>query len=1615
MRAFLLCILILNWSLSSQSWDESDFFPVLPGLENSFEEARQLDSLSGWEEKIANDFYSISNSWNEIVVHNILEYVNSFQFSDFVHETEIYKQEFLNYIFSLKESIYVSWKEEIYEKIIEERFSFYDSLHREEISNYEYYEVHPDFYKAIDSLASQKEELLSNIEEINIIYDNKQLEIEKMEFQVRDTIRITLDSLREDLIRNNLYYDLNEKGERIKIKDENSLLIDSLNTSGKELENLLNNLDKQLKENKGLEDISKELETYLYEESLQAAAIQTDWKDKINLNFSNSKSTWIRTISYDNNPDAYTESVWVKAIIQYRNGNKNSLSNLIEKNIIPDVNTTLNKITNVDMIASTKDPVMKWNSNAADPLSNVGGRYSVYGDDFKYYTNHTIVCWGLACIYHDIQRREETISIQLDFSAIDQNAKKNSEIWNAFSLQLDSASNHWKISLIPAIQIWETKKNDFLVLQENWRLESANLQEKILLEYTQKMQSLTANLRETKSLQTIEIDSFQKSLDFKTKILNLNMDSLSKISENFESSLLGLQTLGLYSKLNEDLLSSKREIMENLRASYSSEKILTGEVDSKILEKFQDSGICSGENFQKNSQECTGYIEKYGSNKYSSVELDTNDNLIFTKRIYSGDYITTGRDKSNFTNYKILEEERSFSITGISNFKLSDKESIDLFSKNALTHLYSDFETYFEGLSSFKNTSIEPLVTQYNKELDTYSINQYNHSLTSIQKEIAKYGLIKDFATSLLTGGTVKSWLKTTLLTKTAEVLGNQWNINPQLLLSYHNHIQNKHNLQNRESKITGGFIPKELAVPIGGLLTNTLAELRRLFSNIYIEAAGNFESDDTKKKWKQDQDLADKQIRMTEYNQAVASMDYQSQYKADLKSFLYDEVSKHVFQNTSIDPNLISQLVQYLDKKKADQKREKAEQNQKIITLLQVVTAVLFPPSAGATLSTLAAQIGSAAAQAAIASSSGDSRTTLTTFSTALAGSILGSLPLPINSGSTVSNLLNGTTRLGLGVSLSYTPESSITSLGDVFDNGLYGENPSGWSGGVHLGAKGFHVGIGSSSEGNTINFGGGLGENTFVDLSSNTSNGNLGLTLGQGSRFGTSAGIVFNSVLPSSLFASYNPDIGNPLGIGATVSLSAGGGVQVGMDLGKAEAFSSTFSSSSGWSNLQANVDYQSELNSQYAVEMNQESGGTNSDDSDTTVPLLALYGLLGILGIRRRKESSMSNSSDEDPILFVLPTNLDSTIPPTKDPSKNSDPDASLNLLAQLLQIKPQPNTQTKGLPPSSEPEIRPLKVQLETSLNQIANLSHDEPGRALQNSKLGSLMCNETVLAGILQSLGVTKNDILYKIMSLQTTKQISLVQNGKTVAYDLVLQDTSGNNLFNPKLEKVPMADILEVFRLEMKKKYFLDKYDKNINNLQSNQNKTIEQVQLYGGSKMEIIKVGDQQYKKFEVINIDKFTRKDIETLIGIFDEPGGKQNERAKKWDRENSETLNLLAKELNIQPGSIKQNHITFNNLTQIQNILNGGGKILSLGDFAFDSNNGKIKRDGHFVEVTQVTEKGITLNNPYGYYDTKTLKWNINKENIVFGQNNFYTWEEAKTMNLRVSSFYKNRISN
>jgi hypothetical protein len=1283
----LIFIIFFYSSLYSQDFDENSFFPILPSMEKEFENARYLNSVSSWQNEIQNEFLSISNLWNDEVENKISFYLNKITSYDIVNSNDNYKLEFYNYAEGLKEKIYNQWKENIYETIIKEGINFYNSLTQSNSEKTPYYEEQNDYFTQLNSIEIQKNELLEDVLQTDLLYQNNYNQMVSMENEVRQSVFTLAKELKSYLKENDIYYELDSKGKRKIISLADKSTQEVYNNSGIKLSEILGKLEKAELENLSLEVISKELEVFLKSEALGATNQKNLWENKIFTNYFNSDSALIIPIYNRNNTEEYYKNPWVNAIVNY-NYNENPLRNLIQTNLLSS-NLKLETIFQADLVAETPNPELQWNTNPFFPVSEIGGRYSMQGDFFKYYFNHQIVCWGF-CLPYDMLRDEELIKFEVSFSVIDLSSQKNANLWNSFAIQMSNNSLDWKNSYIPAIQTWEANKLKFNNKYDTWKLTSDSLKNSINQEFNQKIQefsmdgsisTLSSLNSETKSLSLT--NHIKKVTSTENEILtSLDGKSLEEVSENMISSLSGIRNISLFTAMSDTVINSKEKYMQSLREAYSQEKVFDGSISKEIITNFLEGGKCSGNNFTSNSEVCTGYVNTYGVNKYESVVLDENMNLVFTKKIFTGEVIQTGFDGTNQNNYKMSTSLITFKSLATANIELASISEIDLFAENSLEKTVKEVQKSYANIS--KLSINEKYLNQMEENINNISSKNASLAQRIISEKMSASSLLENLASSLFGGTTVKEWIKSMVVSKVAESVSELIGLDKDLLIAYYNMNRNERRLNKMNNSLTGRTLPISIVLPLVQFSTNFYAELQNLYSNSLINIFGGFTSPDTVDKWREHNKAEVKNTRFQEYDKLVSNLDYKSQYKSDFKNLSYNIIMDHIISDPSIDSNQVSKLLQYLDQKKEEKKKEEEEKNKKILLGVQVATELLvsifIPPVASHAGTLVATYLGSATIQAGIASKFGDNNVTAGTFVTALAGGLLRNYSIPLKTpAGVVSNVMK------VGVSLSYTPDEKVDTLNDLISINET-RNKAGWSAGVHLGVNGIgdnfgvNMGVNTSRDGLSSSVGVNFNQSGFVNLSNSNNNGNLGLTIGGGNKFGSSLGVVLNSVIPSSLFLSINPDEKNPMGLGSTVSFNTDGSSSIGIDLAKNEALTSTYSSSTGWSNLEANTNYQSELNN-----MNAENSDTNIPESS---PLILMYGLMGLLGFTNKFKLNSNNSENQSP------RENNQTISP--------EDKSIINILNEINIIQAEISNLENSLANSNESiSINPLLVSLPTS--------------------------------------------------------------------------------------------------------------------------------------------------------------------------------------------------------------------------------------------------------------------------------------------------------------------------
>ena len=1283
---FIFIIFFYN-SLYSQDFDENSFFPILPTMEEEFENARYLNSVSTWQNQIQENFISISNLWNEDVENKISDYLDKITSYDIVNSNDNYKLNFYNYAESLKEKIYNQWKESIYETIINEGINFYNSLTQNNLEKTLLYEENNEYYTQLNYLEIQKNDLLENVLHTDTLYQNNYNQMISMENEVRESVFTLTKELNKYLKDNDIYYELDSSGNRKIITLADKSTKEVYNRSGIKLSEILGKIEKAELENLSLEAISKELEVFLKSEALGAINQKNLWENKIYTNYSNNDNTLIIPLYNRNNPEEYYKNPWVNAIINYNN-NANLVRDLIQTNLLSS-NLKLDTIFQADLRAETPNPDLQWNTNPFFPVSDIGGRYSTEGDFFKYYYNHQVLCWGF-CIPYDQLRDEEFIKFDISFSAIDLNSQKNTNLWNSFAIQMSNNSLDWKNSYIPAIQSWEAKKLEFNSKYENWKVTSDSLKSSINQEFNQKIQQFSMDIStSTQSSLNSETKSFSLT-DYIKEVTStegknipiFDSKSLEVVSENMISSLSGIRNISLFTAMSDTVITSKEKYMQSLRDAYSQEKVFDGTVSKEIIANFLEGGKCAGNNFALNSEVCTGYINTYGVNKYESVVLDENMNLVFTKKIFTGEVVQTEFDGTNQNNYKMSTSLITFKSLSPANIGLASVSELDLFAENSLETIIKEIH------KSFANISKLNINEKYLKHMEENisNISYKNASLAGriINEKINAASLLKNLASSLFGGSTLKEWINSMVVSKVAESLSEISGLDKDLLIAFNNMKNNGNRLNKMNKSLTGGILPISIILPFVQFTTNLHSEIQNYYYDSFINTYGVFTSKETVNKWRDHKKAEVKNIRFQEYDKLASKLDYKSQYKSEFKNLSYDIIMDHIISDSSIDSNQVSKLLQYLDQKKEEKKKKEEEKNKKILLGAQVATellgSIVFPALAIHAGMLIASNLASATIQAGIASSMGDNNVTAGTFVTALAGGLLRDYSIPLKTPTgVISNVMK------VGVSFSYTPEEKVDTLGDLISANESG-NKVGWSAGVHLGINGIgdnfgiNMGVNTSPLGLNSSVGVNINQLGFVDFSSNYVNGNLGLTLGGGDKFGSSLGVVLNSVIPSSLFLSVNPDKNNTLGLGSTFSINTDGTSSIGIDIAKSEALTSTFSSTTGWSNLQANTNYQAELNN-----MNAENNDTKFPESS---PLIIMYGLMGLLGFTNKFKLNSNNSENQS----------------TRENNQtiSVEDESNINILNEINTIQDEINNLQNTLVNSKESlSINPLLVSLPTN--------------------------------------------------------------------------------------------------------------------------------------------------------------------------------------------------------------------------------------------------------------------------------------------------------------------------
>lgn len=1257
-------------------------FPVPPEVQDELDKAPMYLNLESRKNELQNSISNKKEDWDNDFSNTIAKLVNNFSTNFEFLSLDSYKELYQDFTASLQQENYTEWLDRIYDSFHVENLNIFHSGSPNEI-----YERDESYYSLLNLINRDKYELLETLETTTKQYESILEKAYREENEFRNSIRTSLETLKSTTQDSGIFFERDKSGNLLKNNSTGEYI---LNAQGKELNSLLDRVESVLDKKTDFSQIAEELQDFLEKQSELSKSTSTLWSEKVFSFYTNDSNSLIPKMYYNINPQEYESNSFVNGIRSF-SANPGILVSEVQNKLLGNSNLLVTQIFHADMVANTTYPELNWNSNPFHPVSRIGGRYSVEGDDFKTYTNHTLLCWAGLCLPFDLHKNEEFISIELQFQVKDLNSEKNKNLWDSFNIQLKNESNLYSNSIIPSLNKWNQGITQIKNNHDTWMNSLPEYKREIENRYRRRLEELSSNSSELipNKYEDNLVSSIQKE-SIQLNNYKLELPNINEISNELLNGLVGIRDFSIISTMSDTAMKSKRETMESLREQYSKEKILTDSTPGEILIHFQEDGICGTNQFENNRATCLGFIETHGVHKYSSVSLDSNDNLIFKENIYTGNFIFNGIDSTNFDSYKAEKEEVTYKVISMSNVLITDKD-LQLFGREEREDISSIFSKMYENISKLEISDLTGRVSKLQKGISETSNKNLSLANHKIKESVERAAMIQSLAESLVSGTSIKSWVQNTLKSKIAEELGKVLNINSDLILAYYNHKTNLKEKRRLENTYTlGGILPKSIGIPLATLNANLLAEYLFFYPGLALEAGKMIFGESAISDIEKDIRKKISGVRLKDYERVKASLDYNNIYKQSAKQYIFKESIKKSLGISEQEAEKFSSILRHFENQKIQDKIKKERKVNGLVTALQIGTAAVLnfvlPPLGVPYSAYLYTTLASAAAQAAIVSHSGNNLKTGTTF----ASGLFAGLPY-------LKELKN--LGIGLGLQVGYEPEKRPDTLTQLLNESLGEKSSTGISGNLFLGTQNYNGGL--QFKDGELGFNVGTGHNgMFADLSLTANKPSL--TLGWGDKFGTALGLVLSSTAPSSLFASFNPEDENKFGLGLTASLDELGNLGLGFDIGKIEALSTTLSSGGEWSPLELSENYQKEL-----VSMAVESEGSNNDSSaPTPIPFALLYGLMGLMGFRRRRDDSQISENTH-----TVSSDSELTGEEPKNPETLLNHSEMMNHLQSLLGIKTEQR---------KEGYFEKLKYLFNTLINNFKISIHDTKIEEIVNS-------------------------------------------------------------------------------------------------------------------------------------------------------------------------------------------------------------------------------------------------------------------------------------------------------
>ncbi|MCB1176108.1 MAG: TIGR04388 family protein, partial [Leptospiraceae bacterium] len=466
-----------------------------------------------------------------------------------------------------------------------------------------------------------------------------------------------------------------------------------LNSNGKELFNLINELEQGLENKLPLSEISNKLNDYFKTQKQSAEQLTSYYNSRIYTDINTSDPNSINyltmpvsdyklTIGKNFNPLQPEQNPTLdlsKIIREYIDGGRQDSSTLINflNSTLASPTLSVTDLTDVDLIAYT-DPSRLYTNWNMISLDRLGGKYTpdnfdrpegdsplfeliqfrTDGTHFYSYEYVVNLCWGY-CVGSSESIDEDLVIISLKYKIKNKNALEMRNTWNDYTRDLSSQITLWEDSINPSLSTWETKVSEYKKQWEDWKTRKLTLLSQAEDELAVQTQEIL-NKRDTWINNSYEYFQNNFQSDNPENQFNYESIDLSTVNKELEKTTKNFGNFKDVSKANFHSKETETDLFVYIENS------LSGISNFSYAESITE-GLKSTENSIISS-----YADSLRNTRTLKDGLNQDQLSIFNKKIFEEKYINSLCGKSSEYNLSYNESDTIISCSNGSKKELKN-------------------------------------------------------------------------------------------------------------------------------------------------------------------------------------------------------------------------------------------------------------------------------------------------------------------------------------------------------------------------------------------------------------------------------------------------------------------------------------------------------------------------------------------------------------------------------------------------------------------------------------------------------------------------------------------------------------------------------------------------------------------------------------------------------------------------------------------------------------------------------------------------------------------------------------------------------------------------------